>query len=203
MVLWVSLLLFCSIPHSFADFECRWETENSTFDLCQLQLSANTGNIDDDDKTYYEVFDNRESALYNFTYIFNVCNNIESRPPDEICWNNTLRSLNTDLMPTGYCPKSEINQTDGECIAIEDITQNTAAYQIHRGKDTQRVHDCYRMHNGIDNPLFSYIKPEDPAIGVRVTYINGDWCETVQKNREFSLEFYCSETVENIPDKKE
>ena len=80
----------------------------------------------------------------------------------------------------------------------------TAAYQIKRGMNRDSIfHDCYRLHNGIDEPIWSFIDSSDPSIGVRLKYTSGDWCEAALKNREFSLEFYCDEMVENIPDRKE
>ena len=194
------IALILHISEASPTFDCRWKTENATYDLCHLQLSTTTEELDG--KTFYEVYDDRGSFFFNFTYIFNVANNIESRPPDDICWNNTLRKAK--YLPTGYCLASNIIETDGECLEFTDISSNTAAYQVHRGMNREEtIHDCFRLHDGETPPIWSHIDPKDPSIGVKLTYTNGDWCDAAEKNREFSLEFYCSERVENIPDKKE
>eukprot|EP01083_Nonionella_stella_P221349 790888_1 len=134
------LIIYTTIFQSKAsNYPCRWETKNATFDLCRLQLTTSTEN--QDNRAYYEVFDDRVDAFFNFTYIFNVCNDIESRPPDEICYNNTLRDRQDKMMTIGYC--SERNETEGaynECIEITPITANVAAYQIDRSKHSNQVH---------------------------------------------------------------
>ena len=130
--------------------------------------------------------------------MFNVCDDVEVNPPDALCWNNTLRDANG--FPTGFCPESMVNASNGECIDYEDISGHTAAYQMRRG----RVHDeCFRLHDGQTAPTFSYIEASDPSIGVKLTYANGDWCEAAGTNREFASELYCNELDENLPDKIE
>lgn len=183
----------------FADnYPCRWETRNATFDLCRLQLTSDGYETEN----YYEVFDNSSSQLYNFTYIFNVCNDVESKPPDESCYNDTLRQKQS--LPLGYCPESEVNDTNEECLSIEEPGDMVAAYQIKRGTAANGdINECYRLHDGVEDAVFSYLDPTDPSTGVKITYIHGDWCEAAQRNREFTLEFECSEILENVPDKRE
>lgn len=112
-------------------------------------------------------------------------------------------------MPTGYC--SEFNETDGSCIETTDIEGHIAAYQVKRqihynsvNHTEEILHDCYRLHNGDESETkWTFIDPEDPTTGVRLSYYSGDWCQAAGINREFHLEFYCDEIVENIPDRKE
>merc|ERR1719295_1335644 len=191
MALSVALLAATSIPTTSAHYDCKWETDNATYDLCSLRL-------DGGELAYYEVFDGSSDPNFNFTYVFNMCDDIEGNPPDTLCYNNTLRS--EQGFPTGYCAEENINSTNGECLDLTDITAHTAAYQMRRG----HIHDeCFRLHDGSTAPTFNYIEPSDPSIGVTLTYTNGDWCEVAGHNREFTIELFCNELDENLPDKVE
>lgn len=50
-----------------------------------------------------------------------------------------------------------------------------AAYQLNF--DDNR---CFRLHNGITDPQWSLIDEHEPATGVQITYLNGDWCDAGQ-----------------------
>lgn len=59
---------------------------------------------------------------------------------------------------------------------------------------------CWRLHDGETEPIWTFLDESDPALGIQMTYINGDWCEGYKKNREFKMIFRCSNDVKLTPD---
>lgn len=76
-------------------FDCLWDSGYGVFNLCELQKT-------DPSSGYYQVDDNRDNGLYNYTYILNICADVVSRPTPPKCWNTTLRDT---WIPesNGYC----------------------------------------------------------------------------------------------------
>ena len=182
---------------SLSPDNCRWPSGNGTFDLCDWNI--NPRNEIFRILKCWEVWDSRndDGDARNFTYIFNVGNNIRKKPNNKRCWDETT---------TGYCPNIPCNFTK-ELIPTDVIG---AAYQIRRGSDDIYDDDgnnslpCHRLHDGITNAEYSFIDPKDPTVGIQLRYINGDYCFDYQRNREFILQVYCStDSINNVPDGEE
>eukprot|EP01084_Bolivina_argentea_P175920 304533_1 len=175
-------------------------TLEGTYNLCDFQLGPESP------WGYYYVYDNRTTDdVSNYTYYFNIANNVQSKIPDAECYNSTLRDIN--MLPPGYCPDEKIiteNLTYAICEddAYVPIEMNVAAYQVYRG-NMRENQPCWRLHDGETKPIWEFLEPNDPAFGITLTYTNGDFCADGGINREFRIKFLCNHDVENIPDKEE
>ena len=77
----------------------------------------------------------------------------------------------------GYCSNIQFDGLPNATCSADDIVaihSRTAAYQAKKG--TTNTDQCWRLHDGITEPLWSFVDSENPAVGVQVTYTNGDWC---------------------------
>lgn len=71
-------------------------------------------------------------------------------------------------------------------------------------KNTDRDHKpCWRLHDGVTEPVWSVYDETDPARGVVITYSNGDYASGCGANRDFEIRFLCTDNIENYPDKEE
>ena len=59
---------------------------------------------------------------------------------------------------------------------------------------------CWRLHNGVTEPIWSYLDSTDPALGIQITYIDGDWCPAFGTNRKFKIKFKCANDAQSTPD---
>eukprot|EP00483_Globobulimina_turgida_P012834 UN12858 len=73
-----------------------------------------------------------------------------------------------------------------------------AAYQAKKGKTN--TDKCWRLHDGVTEPIWTFLDPTDPALGIQLTYTNGDFCAAFGKNREFKLQFKCADDIQITPD---
>lgn len=99
-----------------------------TFNLCDFRIENYTAGSD-----YWTIVDDRDIDQSNYSYYFNVADNVNAVPiENEECWNQTIRDEYYG-MPDGYC--AQINSTSGECLT--DITsidrKLVGAYQMYRG----------------------------------------------------------------------
>jgi hypothetical protein len=166
-----------------------------TFDLCDFQLTNRSG-VD-----YWSIVDNRDIDESNYTYFFNVANDATSVPWDNAeCYDQKLRNQFGGMLP-GYCVS--INESGGGCTEFENITTSpVAAYQMYRGNNREN-RPCWRLHDGVTEPVWAVLDAADPARGVSITYLNGDYAPGCNDNRDFEIRFQCSDNIENIPDKEE
>eukprot|EP01084_Bolivina_argentea_P188065 323835_1 len=200
----LTLILSMTSKHYY---DCIWTHENATFDLCAWRKTRESQG-----DGYWEVYDDRDTDVdSNYTYLFNVCGDvINTNRLNALCTNQTLRQ--TNHLPAGYCTDI-LNTSDCKCInasatdpplcyeqAIAPINIRTAAYQMPRQKSQS---GCYRLHDGVTPPQFSLIDEDDPTQGVSIKYTGGDWCPASSKNREFIINFICSNNFEFGPDKDE
>eukprot|EP01083_Nonionella_stella_P114008 336644_1 len=168
-----------------------------TYDLCDFVVDEKTKD------GWYAAYDSRNVGnieryggdAVNFTFYFNIASNVAKPPPDPECinYNETWRQ-NHDLS-TGYCKDIASNGTcpNGK-KNIVPIVNITAAYQAKKGTtDTEK---CWRLHDGVTEPIWTFLDPKDPAKGIQVTYVNGDWCPIFGKNREFKIQFKCANDIQ-------
>lgn len=169
---------------------------NASFDLCDFVISTDDGS----NSGFYEIA-NSDASFY-----FNVAANIEKAVPYSECdnWNVTWRR--THGLELGYC--SHIRSAglpNATCFHddIVPIDNRTAAYQSSPSRTaeipskTAAINQCWRLHDGISDPIWSFVDATNPTIGVQVTYPNGDWCSAYGKNREFQMVFLCSNESSN------
>eukprot|EP01084_Bolivina_argentea_P270126 459268_1 len=172
-----------------------------TYDLCDFVVDEKTKD------GWYAAYDSRNVGnieryggdAVNFTFYFNIASNVAKPPPDPECinYNETWRQ-NHDLS-TGYCKDIASNGTcpNGK-KNIVPIVNITAAYQAKKGTtDTEK---CWRLHDGVTEPIWTFLDPGDPGKGIQITYVNGDWCPRFGKNREFKIQFKCTNDIKITPD---
>jgi len=171
---------------------CEWSFSNASYDLCPYQLTA------DSQVPYFTVWDNDTvPGVRNFSYLFNVAASLVTPPDAQTCNNISLRASYN--LPLGYC--TNISSSNPNCIGyIETIDVTTSAYQVSHGHSTP---GCYRLHDGVSPPIWSFYDATDPSLGVVITYTNGDYCQSSLNNRQMRLQFVCDARVNNYPDKEE
>ena len=171
---------------------------HGTYDLCDFVIGNNSKD------GWYEAYDSRSQGnieggdATNYTFYFNILSNIAKATPDAECDNFNSSYRQAHGLEIGYC-KDVIN---GSCpnpeTNIEAITQMTAAYQAKKGQNDDNR--CWRLHDGVSEPIWTFLNKDDPAMGIQIVYTRGDWCEGYGKNREFKLQFHCSNDVKLTPD---
>ena len=203
----IAILGWCI--HAHAQFECqrtlnytdKYYDITATYDLCGFRLHNESY------PGYYTVYDNKRGnwetlndIITNYTFYFNVAANIPLQTPDEICDNYT------DGMHTGYC--NDINwegQPNATCDPNNLVPINTvvAAYKVRDERFGQEA-ACWRLHDGITPAIWTFLNEfpgrPNPALGIQLTYTNGDWCPEYGKNREFKIRFKCSNNEQITPD---
>jgi len=173
---------------------------SATFDLCDFVVTneARDG--------WYEVVDNRTvgnieySDITDFSFYFNVAAVVAKPVPDPECdnWNATWRVAHG--LELGYCSNIQFDGLPNATCSAEDIvsiTARTAAYQAKKGQT--HTDQCWRLHDGVSEPVWSFVDADNPAVGVQVTYQNGDWCGAYGKNREFKMKFKCAKEQSLVP----
>mmetsp|Transcript_1758 Transcript_1758/g.1484 ORF Transcript_1758/g.1484 Transcript_1758/m.1484 type:complete len:359 (+) Transcript_1758:25-1101(+) len=203
-----TILLFITIgfyhnAHADTQFDCKVTLNHTkgkvplvgTYDLCDFALDGTPG--------YYAAYDPRDKGNYenvddstNYTYYFNIAANVASQVPDEVCddYDN----------PTGmgYCKDiTSEGMYNATCLSknLVPIRTWTAAYQA-RGAAGDREAACWRLHDGVTPPIWTFLDDTDPALGIQALYTNGDWCAGGGKNREFKMQFVCANDVAIRPD---
>ena len=155
----------------------------ATYNLCGYTLSEN-GQL-----SYYVVHWETPYDAANHTFYFNVAANVMSSPPGSC-------DDYTDGLHPGYCKDirweglPNVTCDNNDLVPIINLV---AAYQ-----DTSYL--CWRLHDGITQPIWTYLDESNPALGIQLTYINGDWCAEYGKNREFTIKFKCSNNRQITPD---
>eukprot|EP01084_Bolivina_argentea_P270127 459269_1 len=178
-----------------------------TYDLCDFVVDEKTKD------GWYAAYDSRNVGnieryggdAVNFTFYFNIASNVAKPPPDPECinYNETWRQ-NHDLS-TGYCKdiasKGLRNATClNEKTNIVPITTMGAAYQVMIKNGKTDANKCWRFHDGVTEPIWTFLDPGDPGKGIQITYVNGDWCPRFGKNREFKIQFKCTNDIKITPD---
>lgn len=204
----LSTVILCALADD-AEFACKKKVTGSgvlsvflegTYDLCEFVVTSESKD------GWYEVVDNRtvgnveNGDAQNYTFYFNVAANIAKPTPDPECdnYNETFRRIHG--LEQGYCSQITSSGLPNATCPIEKITpitSRTAAYQAKKGRtDTDK---CWRLHDGVTEPIWSFIDESDPALGLQLTYTNGDWCAAYGKNREFRMKFICANEVSVSP----
>jgi len=114
------------------------------------------------DQESYTVGDN--SASRDYTYIFNICGSVS-------------------ILPSLLCvpPNSNFNNSD---LSLYDGPLSSA-YQLSKT-------NCFSLGNFSNQTTWNLIDESDPLSGLIVTYRDGSWSSGCNRNREFSLRFFCS-----------
>ncbi len=189
------------ITSSNISFPCK-QTVNATsggtkvsgiYDLCDFVVLPNSQD------GWYAAVDNRTTGnalggdATNYTFYYNIASNIAKPTPDPECDNYNISWRQIHGLELGYCKEIESEGLHNATCRDENkvaITSMTAAYQAKKGKTN--TDKCWRLHDGITPPIWTFINVNDPALGIQLTYKNGDWCDGGGKNREFNMKFKCS-----------
>jgi len=177
---------------------------SASYDLCEFVLTSN------DKDGYYEAYDNRStgntegSDAANYTYYFNVLANVAKKTPDPECDNYDAEFRAENGLPLGHCTDivGDFMSSSGNCSDpsnIVPITNKVAAYQAKKGSEESN-RQCWRLHDGKTEPIWSFLDYADPAYGIEIKYINGDFCPSEAKNREFRMQFQCVNDLEIRPE---
>eukprot|EP01029_Cantina_marsupialis_P018707 TRINITY_DN4308_c0_g1_i1.p1 TRINITY_DN4308_c0_g1~~TRINITY_DN4308_c0_g1_i1.p1 ORF type:complete len:305 (+),score=85.64 TRINITY_DN4308_c0_g1_i1:35-949(+) len=159
------LLLATLLVVAFCDFNCRKTINGATFDLAPLSTSQPLG---------YRVSDSRGLEYSrDFTYIFNVCDNVPQIPETE----NNMCTITTG---------AEGEQNSGKAPAFQ-------IWNMQEG--------CNRLGVG-DDMLWELVDSQNPSRGVQVTYGDGDSCHNGDY-RKLTLRFLCEDDYYNIPDEEQ
>eukprot|EP01083_Nonionella_stella_P094992 266627_1 len=214
METYIFSIFLLQIILTFGDWDCQ-KTVNGTvssnipvtgnYDLCDFVVGSNSQD------GWYAAYDNRSVGnaeihggdAVNYTFYFNIAANIAKPTPDPECdnYNKSFRQIHG--LEIGYCRDiRSAGMQNSTCADNTDniipITTMAAAYQAKKGKtDTDK---CWRLHDGTTEPIWTFLNKDDPALGIELTYINGDWCQAFGKNREFKLQFKCANDVKITPD---
>lgn len=184
-------------------FECKQQISvtknkilmNATYDLCELVIS-------DTYPGYYATYDPRGNGNWedndatNYTYYFNIGANVALQVPDEVCDDYTGIQSNN-----GYCDNIRSEGLSNATCREEDIKPISTMVAAYQAKGATATSDaaCMRLHDGVQDPVWTFLDESDPAAGVKMTYINGDWCDPAGKNRDFTIIFKCSPDIRDIP----
>eukprot|EP01083_Nonionella_stella_P063087 163975_1 len=176
-------------------------TFEGTFDLCDFVIG------EESQYGWYTAHDTPQygSDADNYMFYFNIASNVVRPPPDPGCVNYNLTWRLNHQLHIGYCKniawKGLANAT---CLngmhGIVPITTMGAAYQTKEGETNTDECTCWRLHDGVTPPVWEFLDPDDPAKGIQLTYVNGDWCSYFGKNREFKIQFECANEVHNMVD---
>eukprot|EP01083_Nonionella_stella_P257873 882146_1 len=172
-------------------------TFEGTFDLCDFVIG------EESQYGWYTAHDTPQygSDADNYMFYFNIASNVVRPPPDPGCVNYNLTWRQNHDSHIGYCKniawKGLANAT---CLngmhGIVPITTMGAAYQTKEGETNTDECTCWRLHDGVTPPVWEFLDPDDPAKGIQITYVNGDWCPIFGKNREFKIQFKCANDIQ-------
>ena len=148
-----------------------------------------------------EVFQVTDKGNPYFAYDFNICGSIDTN----------LFTGEDSTIPSNC---SKIGSKHGPCIEYysgADTATGSAIPQCKRWEDTtgdvpsavqvehyenedETVTRCYWLGMGVDNlPEYNrtLLDPDDAGKGVIFTILNGEWCESVGRNRELRVKLEC------------
>merc|ERR550525_563502 len=149
-----------------------------------------------------EVFQVTDAGNRNFVYDFNICGAIDT----------SLFTGGDSLIPQqcaqpgtqhGPCIEYYTGADTGtgsavpQCKSYEDATGEVpSAVQIEHYDNVTR---CYWLGMGVENAAIpeynrTLLDPDDAGKGVVFTILNGEWCESVGRNRELRVKLECPDT---------
>lgn len=172
MVVAVSVAAAVAGVDAVSDARCKWSSTGTTYDLNALKNAARG----------YEVKDVRqESYSNNFTYIFNICGDIEEPPPTRRADGYPGNACNTtyDDCPYGgwSCPGTPRGEEYGP----------SPAFQVFNNDDL-----CHRLGNSYTNVQWGLYDAQNPSRGVFLEYQGGDRCPFDWGERALRIVFECS-----------
>eukprot|EP01084_Bolivina_argentea_P185194 319382_1 len=159
---------------------CNITLKNATFDLSPLHLSKQS------QLKYYTVKDERSESddLDNYEYAFNVCGAVLEIPKG--CTNESIMG--------SFCEDNNINQTSGQCNNPPGLTKVNGpvfAYQMKLDENNE-VTRCWHLSDTVGGPgIWSLLNEDNPAEGVTVSYLDGDYEPACGHNRQINISFVC------------
>eukprot|EP00484_Ammonia_sp_Unknown_P016490 CAMPEP_0197035914 /NCGR_PEP_ID=MMETSP1384-20130603/13570_1 /TAXON_ID=29189 /ORGANISM="Ammonia sp." /LENGTH=359 /DNA_ID=CAMNT_0042466023 /DNA_START=31 /DNA_END=1110 /DNA_ORIENTATION=+ len=202
----IGSIVLCTLSDS--DFECERTLTGTTsgsefmgtYDLCDFVVQS------DSYDGWYAAYDNRthaniEYSDVNYTFYFNIASNVAKATPDAECDNYNLTYRQAKGLVLGYCKDIQWPGLHNSSCNSDDmvpINNMVGAYQAKKGS-SEADEKCWRLHDGVTEPVWTFLDVSDPALGIQLTYINGDYCQYWGKNREFKMKFICSNDVQITP----
>eukprot|EP01083_Nonionella_stella_P049726 132444_1 len=159
--------------------QCVVTLKNATFNLLPLHLNPRHNN----QFKYYSVHDERSKSDLDddYKYAFNVCGPVLEIPDGCV----------GEDAPGMYCEDNNLSE-NGTCnVPLTHVNGSVFAYQMKVDKDG-KVDRCWHLSDSVGGPgVWSLVNDDNPSLGVTVSYLDGDYSETCEHNRQINISFIC------------